>query len=70
MARKHTEDEVLKALSKKSDCRIKGKDIFVLNGKSQKAQFIPKHDLGNGSWGKIDYLTNYCGYRQMFVSEF
>lgn len=34
MARKHTEDEVLKAISKKSDCRIKDKVIFVLNGKS------------------------------------
>lgn len=19
-------------------------------------------ELGNGSWGKLDFLTNYCGY--------
>lgn len=70
MARKnkYRVDEVLRSLSKKHDVRINGTDILVLNGKSKKK---PKqHDLGNGSWGKIDYLVNYCGYRQYFVAEF
>jgi len=68
MARKHQMDEVLRSLGNKQDCRIDGTDILVLNGKGKKQ---PKqHDLGNGSWGKIDYLVNYCGYRQYFVAEF
>lgn len=32
------------------------------------AQLI--NDLGNKSWGKIDFLVNYCGYVQLFVPEF
>ena len=24
---------------------------------------LPANGLGNKSWGKIDYLCNYCGYR-------
>lgn len=63
MARKYNVDEVLRSLSKKSDCKVQGNTIKVLSGKGQ------KNDLGNKSWGKIDYLTNYCGYRQIFVSE-
>ena len=68
MTRKHQMDEVLRSLGKKQDCRINGTDILVLNGKGKKRQ--KQHDLGNGSWGKIDYLVNYCGYRQYFVAEF
>lgn len=29
--------------------------------KSNKGQFHPQHDLGNGPWGKIDFLVNHCG---------
>lgn len=67
MARKHELDEVLRSLGHKHDCRIKNKTIMVLNGKGRKRL---KHDLGNSSWGKIDYLTHYCGYRLYLVSDF
>jgi hypothetical protein len=74
MARKfkHTEDEVLKSLSKKHDVKINRitKEIYILNGKSSKPQFQKSDDLGNSSWGKIDYLTKHCGYRRMFTAEF
>ncbi len=26
-------------------------------------------EVGNGSWGKIDYLCNYCGYYWFFVTS-
>ena len=68
MACKHQLDEVLHSLGKKQDCRINETNILVLNGKGKKRQ--KQHDLRNGSWGKIDYLVNYCGYRQYFVAEF
>lgn len=50
----------VKALNKKSDCEISGSIINVL---------IEGTSLGNGSWGKIDFLTKHCGYRQIFVKE-
>jgi endo-1,4-beta-mannosidase len=69
MARKHyKEDEVLRSLSKKHDVKIDGYTIYVLNGKSKRQPM--SHDLGNGSWGKIDYLVNYCGYSQYYINEF
>ncbi len=67
MARKqHSEEEVLKALKRKSDVKIEGKFVLVLNGNKQHKS----HDLGNGSWGKIDFLVNHCSYKQRFVEEF
>ena len=50
----------VKALNKKSDCEVSGRTISVL---------IRATSLGNGSWGKIDFLTKHCGYRQIFVKE-
>ena len=50
----------VKALNKKSDCEVSGNVINVLIGATS---------LGNGSWGKIDFLTKHCGYRQIFVKE-
>ena len=70
MARKHKMDEVLRALAKKHDCRIVGNVIQVLNGKSIEAKYQLSNDLGNGSWGKIDFLVNHCGFRQMYVVIF
>ena len=63
-------DEVLRALGKKHDIRINSdvKVIEVLSGKDVK--YPVKHDVGNGSWGKIDYLCNYNGWRQIFVDRF
>lgn len=70
MARKHTEEEVLKSLKKKNDITIDGNEIFIMpdkvyNSKSGEIETNPKKkfDLGNGSWGKIDFLVHHCGYR-------
>lgn len=50
----------VKALNKKSDCEVSDSIINVLIGATS---------LGNGSWGKIDFLTKHCGYRQIFVKK-
>jgi hypothetical protein len=50
-------DEAKSALSKKR-CTIQGKTIFV----------PPKgEDIGNGTWGKIDFLCNHHGYIWTFA---
>ena len=70
MARKqkHNLDEVLRALAKKNDVRIdeRLKVIYVLTPDAKKA----KNDLGNGSWGKIDYLIKVHSYDFFRVNEF
>lgn len=67
----HNEDEVIRSLSKKSDIRIdsESKIIKVLSklDKDGNPNKEAKNDLGNGSWGKIDFLRNYCGYYLMKV---
>lgn len=72
MARKknYTLDEVLRSLAKKRDVRVDSnvKVVQVLTGLDRK--FPAHNDLGNGSWGKIDFLCNYQGYRQIFVDRF
>lgn len=73
MARKiYTEEEVLSKLRKKNDCLVRQegqtKFVLVLNGQGKRQQKL--NDLGNGSWGKIDFLINHCGYKQRFVEEF
>ena len=72
--RKHTVEEVLKALSKKHDVRVLGGTIQVLKPEIEKDGKIIENpvyqgDLGNGSWGKIDFLKSQ-GYKQYFVAEF
>ena len=72
--RKHTVEEVLKALSKKHDVRVLGGTIQVLKPEIEKDGKIIENpvyqgDLGNGSWGKIDYLRSQ-GYVQFYVAEF
>ena len=70
MARKqkHTLDGVLRSLSKKNDVRIdeRLKTIEILEPDAKNA----KQDLGNGSWGKIDYLTNVHHYTAYQVRAF
>lgn len=62
---------MLKSLRKKHDVRVtQTKDVLLLNGKSTKAVFQLQNDLGNGTWGKIDFLVNHCGYVKRYVSEF
>jgi hypothetical protein len=65
---KYQLSEVLRSLNKKHDCFINGNEVLILNGKSKR--YPKKHDLGNGSWGKIDFLVNHCGYRKYFVPKF
>lgn len=66
MARKHTVDEVVKSLSKKKDVKVdvRNKVVEILDNPYK------NNDLGNGSWGKIDYLTNHAGFQKVFVEEF
>lgn len=67
---KHIEGAVITQLKNKHDVKVDSvnKQIFILNGKSKK---LPKRDdLGIGSWGKVDFLTNYCGYIKTYVAEF
>ena len=69
MARKnYSVDEVLKQLYRKHDVKIDSnqKIVRVLCNESR----TKINDLGNNSWGKINFLVNYCGYYQFFVTEF
>jgi len=78
MARKqYNEDEVLKSLRKKNDCRISGQTIMILSDEifsKEQGINIPNPckigDLGNSTYGRIDYLVNYCGYSVVKVGEF
>ena len=54
----YDEATCVKELNKKASCEIVGSVINVLIGAT---------DLGNGSWGKVDFLRRYCGYKQIFV---
>lgn len=56
----YDEATCIRELNKKTSCEIVGSVINVLIGAT---------DLGNGSWGKVDFLRRYCGYRQIFVKE-
>lgn len=66
--RKFNEDEVLKALRKKNDCKIDTnlKTIKVLTNDAKSK----RNDLGNGSWGKIDFLVKVHKYKQYMVATF
>lgn len=77
MAKSHTEQGVLASLRKKNDVRVIGSEIQILKDKvfNKKINMIDdnplkKWDLGNGSWGKIDYLVQNFGYRMIYVSNF
>ena len=64
MAKKKVYDEVsvVRALSKKAS-------VYV-NTVEKRIDIIKNNtELGNGSWGKIDYLTNVHGYIPVFVSN-
>ena len=52
MGRKHRVDEVIRALEKKG-CKIDNTNVIDC----KKAT-----NLGNKSWGKIDFLVNHCGF--------
>lgn len=60
--------EVIKSLNRKSDIRIseKSKMLIILTEDSSQRT----NDLGGKSWGKIDFLTNHCGFRAKKVDKF
>jgi hypothetical protein len=64
MAKKRAYDEtsVIRSLSKKNSIRVNTveKVVEVMKGAS---------DVGNGSWGKIDYLHKVHGYVYVFVTS-
>lgn len=66
MDKKKSYDEltVVKQLSRKHDLQITNRQIRELSGN------MAKGDVGIHSRGKIDYLTNYCGYVHFFVPRF
>jgi hypothetical protein len=79
MARKHYRvDEVTRSLSKKHDVKIKGGLILMLQNKvvvknkqgNDESVSNPEktNDVGNGSWGKIDFLKS-CGFQIRFVES-
>lgn len=76
MANKHTLDNVLMSLTKKHDIQFQGDLIKVLKPEieDEKGNIVenPKYkgDVGNGSWGKIDYLCKHHGYGYILVAEF
>ena len=63
MAKKvYDEVSIIRALSKKSS-------IYV-NTVEKRIDIVKNNtELGNGSWGKIDYLTHVHGYVPVFVSN-
>ena len=79
MARKsYSTDEVLKALGKKNDVRVfpfRGVVEILSNTiVNKKGEIVPnprkRYDLGNGSWGKIDFLVKQRDYSTVKVENF
>lgn len=65
--KKHTPFTALTSLSRKKDVRIlEGGLIAVLSPNSPHRT----NDLGNGSWGRIDYLCKVAGFRLVRVRKF
>lgn len=66
MSNKHYDEvSVVRALSRKSSIRI------TTNGTHNYVQILKDAtDVGNGSWGKIDYLTKVHGYIPIRVPAF
>lgn len=63
MAKKsYTEDSVIRAFKRFRDVDINtnSKTIYVVDNSTE---------LGNGSRGKLDYLTKYCGYTTIIVAK-
>lgn len=72
----HTEIECVRALRKKHDVKIDGHIVQILRNKvtNKEGNVIvnPRKafDLGNKSWGKLDYLVYKLNYTPIFVNEF
>lgn len=56
MSKRHYDEaSVIKSLNRKGGISINSVDKIISVQKNNSA-------VGNGSWGKIDYLCHYCGY--------
>lgn len=55
----HDEASCLRSLRQKRSISIANRIIYVEKDNTE---------VGNGSWGKIDYLCNYCGYHYVIVA--
>ena len=53
-------DEVLKILGRNNEIKVVKRDINILIDSN----------IGNGTWGKLDFLTGYQGYQIKYVSSF
>ncbi len=64
MSKKKSYDEVsvVRALTKKKSIKVDVASKCIKVAKDAT-------DVGNGSWGKIDYLCHYCGYFQTFIAS-
>lgn len=51
--REHTEHSAVNCLNRKKGVQIQDKTIFIAK---------EQNEVGNKSWGMIDYLIHYCGY--------
>lgn len=63
MAKKHYDEvSVVRSLSRKSSIRV-SPSLMQIEIK------IGATDVGNGSWGKIDYLRHVHGYHVVFIKS-
>lgn len=59
---KYDEMSVVRALSKNPDVKITNRGNLKVVEVVKNGNYC-----GNSTWGKIDYLTKYCGYVQCFI---
>lgn len=59
---KYDEMSVIKALGKNPDVKITNRGNLKVVEVVKNSQWC-----GNGTWGKIDFLTKHCGYVQCFI---
>ena len=59
---KYDEMSVVRALSKNPDVRIANHGNLKVVEVVKNSQYC-----GNATWGKIDFLTKYCGYVQCYI---
>lgn len=62
----HNPENDIRTLNKKNDCKIIRRTIYILSIFSN----FKINDLGNKSWGKIDFLVNYVDFKIMYVQDF
>lgn len=56
--KKYDEGSALRAIKQNPVITVKGNVITIVKDNNL---------VGNGTWGKIDFLVNYCGYIKEFV---